>query len=95
MLAEIGFGAAPKSRKERVSALQYKHDAWFKNLPSNTANTLFALARQFEKGGTEELENPHIFNTPCVVEAGGLEALKVLGNPEDIINETKERLFAE
>lgn len=95
VLAEIGFGAAPKSRKERVSALQYKHDAWFKNLPSNTANTLFALARQFEKGGTEELENPHIFNTPCVVEAGGLEALKVLGNPEDIINETKERLFAE
>ncbi len=54
-----------------------------------------AVARQFEEEGTEELENPYIFSTPCVVEAGGLEALKVLGNPEDIINETKERLFAE
>jgi len=29
-----------------------------------------------------------------VVKAGGLEALKILGNPKDIINETKERLFA-
>lgn len=95
VLAEIGFGAAPKSRKERVSALQYKHDTWLENLPSKTVNTLFALVRQFEKGGTEELENPYIFNTPDVIEAGGLEALKGLGNPEDIINKTKERLFAE
>ncbi|MDO9575126.1 MAG: DEAD/DEAH box helicase family protein [bacterium] len=95
VLAEIGFGAAPKSRKERVSAFQYKHDTWLENLPSKTVNTLFALVRQFEKGGTEELENPHVFNTPDVIEAGGLEALKVLGNPEDIINKTKERLFAE
>jgi len=95
VLAEIGFGVAPKSRKERVSALKYKHDAWFRNLPPKTVNTLLAIARQFEKEGTEELENPYIFSTPRVVEAGGLEALKVLGEPEDIINETKERLFAE
>jgi len=28
------------------------------------------------------------------VKAGGLKALKVLGEPKDIIKETKERLFA-
>ena len=93
VLAEIGFGVAPKSRTERVEALHYKHGDWFRGLPEKTANTVLALAGQFEKGGTEELENPHVFNVPDVVKAGGLEALKILGDPKKIINETKERLF--
>ncbi|HLA48890.1 MAG: hypothetical protein A3I04_07900 [Nitrospinae bacterium RIFCSPLOWO2_02_FULL_39_110] len=46
------------------------------------------------RGGTEELENPYIFNAPDVVKAGGLNALKSLGEPKDIINEAKKRLFA-
>lgn len=94
MLAEIGFGVAPKSRRERVEALHYKHHVWFKNLPPATANTLLALARQFERGGTEELENPYVFNAPDVVKAGGHQALKILGEPKDIIAEMKRRLFA-
>jgi type I restriction enzyme R subunit len=94
VLAEIGFGVAAKSRKERVEALQYKHDAWFKSLPPKTEKTLLSLAKQFEIGGTEELENPYVFEAPDVVKAGGLKALKVLGEPKDIIKETKERLFA-
>ncbi len=94
LMAEIGFGVSPKSREERVEALQYKHADWFKHLPSETAKTLFALARQFERGGTEELENPYVFNAPDVVKAGGHQALKVLGGPKDIIIEMKRRLFA-
>ena len=94
MLAEIGFGIAPKNRKERVEALHYKHHAWFESLPPATANTLLALARQFERGGTEELENLYIFNAPDVVKAGGHQALKILGEPKDIIAEMKRRLFA-
>lgn len=94
VLAEIGYGIAPKNRAERVSSLQYKHSDWFKSLPQKTADTLTALAKQFERGGTEELENPYVFNAPDVVKAGGLEALKILGEPQDIINETKRRLFA-
>jgi len=84
----------PKSRKERVEALHYKHDAWFKGLPPATANTLLALARQFERGGTEELENPYVFNAPDVVKAGGYQALKILGEPKEVISEMKTRLFA-
>ncbi|RLB03622.1 MAG: restriction endonuclease subunit R, partial [Deltaproteobacteria bacterium] len=94
ILAELGYGITPKKRSERVSALQYKHSDWLKSLPEKTRSTLFALAKQFEEGGTEELENPYIFNAPEVVKAGGLEALKVLGEPKDIILETKRRLFA-
>jgi type I restriction enzyme R subunit len=94
VLAEIGYGMAPKNRKERVLALSYKHGHWFKNLPEKARLTLLALARQFEKGGTDELENPHVFSAPDVKKAGGLEALKVLGEPKDIVIETKRRLFA-
>jgi len=94
VLAEIGYGIAPKNRSERVSALRYKHGNWLDSLPKKTSATLMALAKQFEKGGTEELENPYVFSAPDVVKAGGLEALKVLGEPKDIINETKKRLFA-
>ena len=94
ILAEIGFGIAPKDRRERVDALKYKHWEWLDTLPEKTKTTLIALSKQFEKGGIEELENPYIFNSPDVTRAGGLEALKILGEPKDIINETKKRLFA-
>ncbi len=44
-------------------------------------------ARQFERSGTEELENPHVFNLPNVVKAGDIQALRILGEPtKDIIN---------
>ena len=85
---------APKTRKERAEALRYKHADWFKSLPLKTENTLIALAQQFVKGGTDELESPYVFSAPEVKEAGGLEALKALGEPRDIISETKRRLFA-
>lgn len=94
VLAEIAFGMAPKTRKQRVESLRYKHEEWFRELPERTKHTLLALVRQFEIGGTDELENPHIFNAPDVVKSGGLEALKILGHPEKIIHEAKERLFA-
>jgi len=94
ILAEIGFGIAPKDRRERVDALQYKHWEWLETLPEKTRATLIALSKQFGKGGIEELENPYVFNSPDVTKAGGLEALKILGEPKDIINETKKRLFA-
>ena len=94
VLTQIAYGTAPKTRKERVEALQYKHADWFQSLPPQTGDTLMALAQQFAKGGTEELENPYIFSAPEVRNAGGLEALKVLGEPKDIISETKRRLFA-
>jgi type I restriction enzyme R subunit len=94
VLSHIGYGTAPKTRQERVEALHYKHADWFRSLPSQTGDTLLALAQQFAKGGTEELENPYILSAPEVRKAGGLEALKVLGEPKDIILETKRRLFA-
>jgi type I restriction enzyme, R subunit len=55
---------------------------------------VLAIASQFERGGTEGLENPQIFQTPEVKLAGGLAALQMAGNPHNILIETKTRTFA-
>lgn len=94
VLAELGYGLAPKRRVERADAFTYKHSGWLSGLPAPASATLKALTAQFARAGTEGLENPQVFQTPEVVRAGGLQALKVLGKPADILRETKERLFA-
>jgi type I restriction enzyme R subunit len=94
VLAELAYGLAPRTRAGRVDAFSYKHQRWLGKLPAQAAATLKALAAQFTRTGTEGLENPQVFQTPSVRQAGGLEALKELGQPAEILYETKERLFA-
>jgi type I restriction enzyme R subunit len=94
VLAELGYGLAPHTRQSRAGAFEYKHEQWLNNLPRNTAAALRALAGQFARSGTDGLENPRIFQTPEVVRAGGLAALRAIGEPAGVVLETKERLFA-
>jgi len=94
VLAELGYGLAPRTRSGRADAYGYKHERWLAGLPAPAAATLKALAAQFAKGGTEGLENPEVFRTPKVRQAGGVKALAILGQPAEILRETKERLFA-
>ena len=94
VLAELAYGLDPKTRVARADAFDYKHAVWLASLPVMTSATLRALARQFARGGTDELEEPGVLQVPAVVAAGGLAALKVLGSAADILHETKSRLFA-
>ena len=94
VLAELGYGLAPRTREHRTEAFGYKHAAWLAGLPAAGAATLSALARQFTRAGTDGLESPEVFQTPEVARAGGIRALRALGRPADILRETKERLFA-
>lgn len=94
VLAELGYGLAPRTRQDRADAFGYKNEGWLRDLPAKAGSTLKALAGQFARGGTDELENPQVFATPEVAKAGGLEALKALGKPAEILQETKGRLFA-
>jgi type I restriction enzyme R subunit len=94
VLAELGYGLAPHTRVERAGAFTYKHTDWLASLPPVTARTLKALAAQFSQTGTDSLESPYVFQTPEVVKAGGLAALKELGQPAEVLRETKERIFA-
>ena len=94
VLAELGYGMAPRTRTERAEAFAYKNGGWLSGLPANTAATLKALSAQFGRSGTEGLENPGVFEMPEVVRAGDLMALKGLGKPADVLRETKVRVFS-
>jgi len=94
VLGELGYGLNPRTRTDRAAAFAYKHAGWLADLPLPAQATLQALAAQFAQSGTDGLENPEIFHMPQVVRAGGLPALQALGRPAEVLNQTKERLFA-
>lgn len=94
VLAELGWGMSPRTRHDRALAFTYKHEDWIKALPGSAAATIRAIASQFDRGGTDGLENPQIFQTPEVKAAGGLAALQAAGKPFDLLRETKTRMFA-
>ena len=94
VLAELGWGMNPRTRRDRTLAFTYKHEDWINALPKQAAATIRAIASQFERGGTDGLENPQVFQTPEVKAAGGLAALQTAGNPRDLLTETKTRMFA-
>jgi type I restriction enzyme R subunit len=94
VLAEMGYGLAPRTRMDRAAAFTYKHTAWLGGMPLPSAETLRALALQFGRAGTDGLENPHIFETPDVVHSGGLDALRGLGRPAEVLRQAKVRIFA-
>jgi type I restriction enzyme, R subunit len=94
VLADLGYGMAPRTRVERADSFTYKHQKWLGQLPEKAAATLRAIASQFAEGGTDGLENPQVFQTPDVLRAGGLSALKVLGKPAEVLHETKQRMFS-
>ncbi len=94
VLAELGYGLSPKTREERANAFGYKHRDWLDRMPVKAKATIEALTAQFATSGTEGLENPQIFSVPEVARAGGIKALKDLGEPRDVLRETKERMFA-
>ncbi len=94
VLAELGWGMNPRTRRDRALAFTYKHEDWLNALPPSARATLRAIAGQFERGGTDELENPHIFQLAEVKRAGGLDALRAAGAPAELLRQTKERMFA-
>lgn len=94
ILAELGFGMAPRTRADRAAAFDYKHKEWLDQLPRQPAAVIKAFVRQFEKNGIAELENRRIFEVPAVKEAGGKEALQEAGGvPRELVRKAKERIF--
>ena len=94
VLASLGYGLQPSKRDERAFKFRFKNATWLNTFAAPTKATIEAIADQFALGGTEGLENPHIWQTPEVVAAGGLRAVKAAGEPKTLLHETKERMFA-
>lgn len=94
VLADLAYGLLPRTREERCLAFRYKHASWLSALPSQAKAAVEAIADQFALGGTDGLENPHIWQTPEVAAAGGIKSLASAGEPKLVLQQTKERMFA-
>ncbi|HMN97550.1 MAG TPA: DEAD/DEAH box helicase family protein [Phycisphaerales bacterium] len=94
VLADLAYGLLPRTREDRCLAFRYKHAGWLAALPAPAKAAVEAIADQFAVGGTEGLENPHIWQTPEVAAAGGIAALQSAGEPRVVLQQTKERMFA-
>jgi len=94
VLADLAYGLLPRTREDRCLAFRYKHASWLSALPAPAKVAVEAIADQFAVGGTEGLENPHIWRTPEVAAAGGVKALTSAGEPKVVLQETKKRMFA-
>jgi len=94
VLARIGYDRRPLTRPTRVGRFNYDHAEWFGQMPERARQVISGLTNQFALGGTDALEDPGVFQTPLIVRAGGLPALREFGDPKAVIRETKQRLFA-
>jgi type I restriction enzyme R subunit len=88
-----GYHARALRRPERGDLFISSQRAWFDGMDPKAAIVLKGLGHQFASGGTEALETPALWEVPEIRMAGGLDALRVLGKPTDVMREAKGRLF--
>ena len=67
--------------------------AWFAGMDAKSAIVLKGFGTQFAQGGTEALETSALWAVPEIAQAGGLDALRVLGKPAQVMQDAKMRLF--
>ncbi|MBK1838852.1 DEAD/DEAH box helicase family protein [Azospirillum sp. YIM B02556] len=88
-----GYHARALRRRERGDLFILKHQRWFDGMDPKAAIVLKGLGHQFAMGGTEALETKALWDVPEIKQAGGLDALRALGMPTQVVHEAKERLF--
>lgn len=94
LLAGLGYRLTPKTRIGRVQVFYEQQDFWFNEMPPQAAEALRAVVAQFSSGGTDSLESRELFRVPSVIKTGGVKALKLLGQPLEVLMEMKRKLFA-
>lgn len=93
LIAHFGYRERALRRRERESAYLAQHAAWFAQVDEHAAIVLRALGPQFGAGGTEALDSPELWRVPAIAHAGGIDALRKLGAPGEVLREAKLRLF--
>lgn len=95
VIAAVTYGIKPRTRAERASRLDgAAAPDWLIQLPQPAAKVIRAIARQFERAGTEALETQELWNAGEVRAVRGLAALKQGGEPNALLRKTKELIFA-
>ena len=93
MFAHHGYHAQALRQRERGQLYVTHNQAWFRDMPADAAIVLKGFGHQFGLGGTDALETPTLWDVPEIQQAGGLNALKKLGKPAEVILQAKGRLF--
>jgi type I restriction enzyme R subunit len=93
IFAHHGYRAQALKRRQRGETYVQSHQDWFNAMPSDSAMVLKGFGQQFGLGGTEALETDALWDVPEIQQAGGLNALKKLGKPSEVILQAKGRLF--
>ena len=90
----VGYKAKALTREKRGGLYIEENKRWFDGLDKNAATVLKALGYQFALDGTDALETPVFWQVKEIKEAGGINALKILGAPLDVMKDAKGRLFS-
>ena len=93
LFAHHGYRARALKRPERKIIYLKDGQAWFESIDPKAAIVLKGLGHQFELGGTEALETTALWEVPEIREAGGLDALRKIAAPAEVMKEAKARLF--
>jgi type I restriction enzyme R subunit len=88
-----GYHARALRRPERGGEYVSANAAWFAGMDAKSAIVLKGLGAQFAQGGTDALETPALWAVPEIAQAGGLDALRALGQPVQVMQNAKARLF--
>lgn len=89
-----GYHARALKRVERGDLFITDNISWFDSMDVKASTVLKGLGHQFSIGGTEALETPALWDVPEIRSAGGLDALRSLGSPVQVMHDAKGRLFA-
>jgi type I restriction enzyme R subunit len=88
-----GYHAKAFKRPERSAHYLEVNAAWFAGMDGKTAIVLKGLGAQFAQGGTDALETTALWEVPEIALAGGIDALRLMGKPVEVMREAKARLF--
>ena len=93
LFAHYGYREKALKRPEREAAYLTTNAPWFASVNDHAAIVLRGIGHQFGAGGTDALESEMLWDVPEIRRVGGLDALRVLGKPADVMLEAKTRLF--
>jgi len=93
VFAHYGYQRAALKRWEREAVYLSGNSAWFASVNEKAAIVLRGIGHQFGVGGTDALESELLWEVPEIKRADGLDALKIIGKPIDVMREAKKRLF--
>lgn len=93
VLGKYGYNARALKRPQRGAEYVNANTAWFGSMDTRSAIVLKGLGHQFALDGTEALESSALWEVPEIRLAGGINALRALGAPTQVMQEAKMRLF--